>query len=112
MVPNCYVTALTAARHWVSQSSQMHYLRRGMLLSKGDVKETDETGSPIMTATNVNWVKVEKAYRAGILPVSQIAKQCGLSSTAIHKRAKKQGWERDLTARVRAKTAEKLFGHG
>src|ERR1044071_597771 len=61
-----------------------------------------------MTATNVNWVKVEKAYRAGILPVCQIAKQCGLSGTAIHKRAKKHGWERDLTARVRARTAEKL----
>src|SRR4051794_34671664 len=61
-----------------------------------------------MVATNVNWLKVEKAYRAGILPVSQIAKQCGLSSAGITKRAKKHGWKRDLTARVRARTAEKL----
>lgn len=61
-----------------------------------------------MTATNVNWVKVEKLYRAGLLPVVQIAKQCGLSNTAIAKRAKKHGWTRDLTARVRARTAEKL----
>lgn len=61
-----------------------------------------------MTAKNVNWVKVEKAYRAGILPVTRIAKQAGLSDTAIRKRAKKHEWERDLTARVRARTAEKL----
>lgn len=61
-----------------------------------------------MTAKNVNWVKVEKAYIAGILPVTRIAKQCGLSDTAIRKRAAKHGWKRDLTARVRARTAEKL----
>lgn len=61
-----------------------------------------------MTATSENWVKVERAYRAGILPVFQIAKQCGISHTAINNRAKKHGWKRDLTARVRARTAEKL----
>lgn len=61
-----------------------------------------------MTAKHVNWVKVEKAYRAGILPVAQIAKQAGLTPQAIHRRAKVHGWARDLTARVRARTAEKL----
>ncbi len=61
-----------------------------------------------MTATNVNWVKVEKLYRAGVLPVTHIAKQCGLAEGTIRKRAKKHEWERDLTARVRARTAEKL----
>lgn len=61
-----------------------------------------------MTAKHVNWVKVEKAYRAGILPVAQIAKQAGLTPPAIHQRAKRHGWTRDLTAGVRARTAEKL----
>lgn len=61
-----------------------------------------------MVATNVNWAKVEKAYCAGILAVTAIAKQAGVSDTTINNRAKKYGWKRDLTARVRARTAEKL----
>ena len=61
-----------------------------------------------MTANNVSWRKVEAAYRAGVLTVTEIAKQAGLSDTAIHKRAKKNGWTRDLTARVRSRTSEKL----
>lgn len=61
-----------------------------------------------MVAKHVNWIKVEKAYRAGVLPVTKIARGVGLSDVAIHKHAKKHGWKRDLTASVRARTAEKL----
>lgn len=61
-----------------------------------------------MSSTHVNWAKVEKAYCAGILPVIQIAKQCGVSNTTITNYAKKHGWKRDMTARVRSRTAEKL----
>jgi hypothetical protein len=60
-----------------------------------------------MTGTNVNWEKIEKAFRAGILSVRQIAKQC-LSDRGLAKRAKRLGWTRDLTARVQARAAEKL----
>lgn len=61
-----------------------------------------------MTAKNVNWVKVEKAYCAGVLPVTEIAKQAGVTEAAIRYHAKRRKWRRDLTARVRARTAEKL----
>lgn len=57
---------------------------------------------------NVDWVKVEKEFRAGIISIAHIAKQCGLSDRGLAKRAKKLGWKRDLTARVRARSAEKL----
>lgn len=61
-----------------------------------------------MPAPNVNWTKIEKLYRAGILPVTKIAAQSNVSDVAIHKRAKKYGWIRDLAAGVRARTAQKL----
>lgn len=61
-----------------------------------------------MTARNVNWKKVEDLYCAGILSVTAIAKQTGLSDKGIEYRAAKHGWKRDLTAKVRARSAEKL----
>jgi hypothetical protein len=57
---------------------------------------------------NINWVKVERQFRAGVLSIAQIAKQCGFSPRGLSLRAKKLGWTRDLAARVRARTAEKL----
>lgn len=61
-----------------------------------------------MAVRNVNWIKIERAYRAGALPVTKIALQAGISDAAIHQKAKKYGWTRDLTASVRARAAEKL----
>jgi len=62
-----------------------------------------------MTVTNApDWFEAEKAYRAGMLSVVVIAQQCGMSEGAIRKRAKKLGWERDLTDKVRSLTKSKL----
>ena len=62
-----------------------------------------------MTGTNApDWFEAEKAYRAGMLSVLVIAQQCGMSEGAIRKRAKKLGWERDLTDKVRSLTKSKL----
>ena len=57
---------------------------------------------------NIDWVKIEQDYRAGILSVREIAREVGLSDAAIRKRAKANGWERDLTEQVRAKTRQLL----
>jgi hypothetical protein len=62
-----------------------------------------------MTATNVKWRKVEAAYRAGVLRITEIAKQAGISEGTIRSRAKRHGWKRDLAARVKARTSEKLI---
>lgn len=51
----------------------------------------------------VDWDKIELAYRAGILTLREIADQHGISHGAINKRAKRDGWERDLSAKIQAK---------
>jgi hypothetical protein len=50
-----------------------------------------------------DWERIEADYRAGLLSVREIAAAQSISHTAIQKRAKAQGWERDLTARIKAK---------
>lgn len=53
--------------------------------------------------TRPDWEAIESAYRAGVLSVRELAGKYGISHQAISKRAKKDGWERDLKAKVQAK---------
>lgn len=55
----------------------------------------------------IDWERIELDYRAGIKTLRQIADEHGISNPAIAKRAKKEGWERDLSAKI-AKKAEIL----
>lgn len=50
-----------------------------------------------------DWEAIESAYRAGLMSIREIASQQGITHTAINKRAKKEGWERDLKAKIKAK---------
>jgi len=50
-----------------------------------------------------DWERIELDYRAGVLSIREIAEARGCSHTAINKRAKKEGWERDLKAKIQAK---------
>lgn len=50
-----------------------------------------------------DWERIEDDYRAGLLSVREIAASQGISHTAIQKRAKAEGWERDLGKRIQAK---------
>lgn len=50
-----------------------------------------------------DWEAIESAYRAGLLSVREIASQHGITHGAINKRAKRDGWERDLKAKIKAK---------
>ena len=59
-------------------------------------------------AATTDWEAVEREYRAGQLSVSEIGRQHGVSHTAINKRAKKDGWARDLAARVRQEVSARL----
>jgi hypothetical protein len=45
---------------------------------------------------SVDWKAIEREYRAGQLTVVGIGCQHGLSHTAINKRAKRDGWTRNL----------------
>lgn len=55
----------------------------------------------------IDWEAIERDYRAGIKTLREIAsKHHGTNHVAITRRAKKEGWERDLVARIQAKTDE------
>lgn len=48
-----------------------------------------------------DWKKIERLYRAGLLSISEIAREAGTVPSNIRHRAKKEGWKRDLTQEVR-----------
>lgn len=56
----------------------------------------------------VNWAVVEREYRAGIKTLRQIGLENGCSHVAIQKRADREGWSRDLKAKIIAKAEEKV----
>lgn len=51
--------------------------------------------------TPKQWREVGKQYRAGQVSVMQIAKQFGISNTAVDRHAKIAGWTRDLTKQTK-----------
>jgi len=55
-----------------------------------------------------DWEAIEREYRAGQISVSEIGRQFGVSHTAINKRAKKEGWTRDLSKKVRQEVSARL----
>lgn len=50
-----------------------------------------------------DWERIEAAYRSGLLSLREIAAPFKVTEGAIRKRAKKEGWERDLGAKIKAK---------
>ena len=54
----------------------------------------------------VDWIAVERDYRAGILSVTAIARREGTSHTTINRKAKKERWTRNLAPKVLAKAKE------
>lgn len=52
---------------------------------------------------NINWEKIGLDYRAGIKTLREIADEHGISHAAVKKRANRDGWVRDLSAKIKAK---------
>ncbi len=59
-------------------------------------------------AKPVDWASVEAEYRAGIKTLRAIGAEFGVSNVAIVKRAKRDGWARDLSAAIKARTEDKV----
>jgi hypothetical protein len=57
---------------------------------------------------SVDWEAIEREYRAGQLTVVEIGRQHGLSHTAVNKRAKRDGWTRNLADKVREEVSARL----
>lgn len=59
-------------------------------------------------AKTPDWEAIERAYRAGSLSLRDIADKHGTKESTIRSRAKKHGWQRDLTDQVKTATQAKL----
>lgn len=58
--------------------------------------------------TQPDWEAIERAYRAGSLSIRSIAEKHDTKEGTIRSRAKKNGWQRDLTEQVKSATQAKL----
>ncbi|MBA3015222.1 MAG: hypothetical protein KKD63_04640, partial [Proteobacteria bacterium] len=58
------------------------------------------------TQRSIDWEAVERDYRAGVKTLRVIGEEYGVSHVAITKKAKKDGWTRDLFAKIQAKADE------
>lgn len=56
----------------------------------------------------LDWEKIEREYRAGKLSIREIARQHGCTDKAIRKKAKAEGWSRDLSAKIDEAVRSKL----
>lgn len=56
----------------------------------------------------IDWAKIERLYRAGLLSVHEIGRECGTAEGNIRHKAKKEGWKRDLTDAMRNATRTKM----
>ncbi len=55
-----------------------------------------------------DWEPIERDYRAGVLSIREIGKINDISDKAIRNKAKAEGWERDLSAKVAEKVRSEL----
>lgn len=56
----------------------------------------------------VDWEAIEREYRAGMLSLREIGRRHNVTEGAIRKRAKADGWVRQLADKVRTAVREKL----
>lgn len=73
---------------------------------------SETASAPDQRERVTDWEAIEREYRGGQLSEAEIARQYNISRAAIQKRAKKNGWSRDLTDKVRQEVAARLVADG
>ena len=58
--------------------------------------------------SGVDWESIERDFRAGVKTLRAIASEHAVSHQAIDKRAKKEGWPRDLSAKIAAERQKQV----
>lgn len=53
--------------------------------------------------TEIDWLAVEADYRPGILSNRDIARKHGCTEGGVRRKAKKEGWVKDLSAKIESK---------
>ncbi|WP_145603578.1 hypothetical protein [Yersinia intermedia] len=56
--------------------------------------------------TKPDWEAIESVYRAGLMSLREIASQHNISEGAIRKRAKRDDWSRDLSAKIKERAED------
>ena len=74
--------------------------------SKTPAAPKKPAGAAVPVKVQPDWVRIELDYRAGIKTLRQIADEHGISHVAVAKRAKRDGWTRDLAGKIQAKADE------
>lgn len=69
---------------------------------------TANQSKPTTKAPKADWERIERDYRAGLLSIREIAKEQGVSDTAIRKKATAYAWERNLSDQVAAMAKAEL----
>lgn len=57
-------------------------------------------------AKRYDWELIEREYRTGRFSLAQLEARHGVNRSNISRRAKKYGWQKDLTERVRERTRQ------
>lgn len=58
--------------------------------------------------SDIDWERVKKLYVAGQLTIRQIADECEVTHQSITKKAKREGWQRNLGAVIKERTKAKI----
>lgn len=66
----------------------------------------DKAQNPVQPAKKADWERIEIDYRAGVKSLREIAGEHGISEGAIRKRAKRDGWTRDLADRIQQRAED------
>lgn len=66
----------------------------------------DKAQTPIQPAKKADWERIETDYRAGVKSLREIAGEHGISEGAIRKRAKRDGWTRDLADKIQQRAED------
>ena len=61
-----------------------------------------------MAGKQTDWEAIEAEYRSGTISNSELGRKYDVSEGAIRKRAKAQGWTKDLTEKVQTAVRDKL----
>ncbi len=66
----------------------------------------DKAQNPVQPAKKADWERIEIDYRAGVKSLREIAGEHGISEGAIRKRAKRDGWTRDLADKIQQRAED------
>src|ERR1700693_3013651 len=73
-----------------------------------DTPEEDVTDAAEAQFNSIDWESIETHYRAAQISIREIARTHGITDGAIRKRAKAEGWHRNLSDKVQEQVRSEL----